>query len=130
MCQIRGGSSKTLRLHYFYASQEMVDFLKTKGVTTLLAADDSQRISYSLSSKRNRQLIAQDELSVDGMDYLRTDIRVERDCVSYQLFKHCFDKELVVFTHEWALYSSRRKWMKLGILLFTLRILGCDFIIN
>lgn len=108
----------------------MVNFLKTKGITTLLAADDDRRISYSLSGKLNGQLIAQGELTIDGMRYVKTDIRVERDCVVFQLFKHCFDNELVVFTHEWALYSSRRKWVKLGIFLFTLRILGCDFIIN
>lgn len=107
----------------------MVDFLKKRGVTTLLVADDN-RISYSLSKVNNDKLITEDVLTYDGMTYIRTDIRVEKDNVVQKLFTHCFDKELVVFAHEWALYSSRRKWMKLGVFLFVLKVLGCEFIIN
>lgn len=124
-----GGHTKTLRLHYFYASYDIVKFLKEKGIATLLSADDN-RISYSLSKDNNGKLIAEGVLYYDGINYMRTDIRVERDNIVLKLFTHCFDKELVVFAHEWALCSKRGNWVKLGVFLFILKILGCDFIIQ
>ena len=124
-----GGQSKALRLHYYYASQQSVRLLKSKGIKVLLSADDN-RISYSLSPKDNSNLIKNGYILQNGLKYARTDIRVERDNIFAFLFEHLNDDELIVFTHEWALYSSKWKWKKEVSLIVILKLLNCKFIID
>lgn len=124
-----GGQSKVLRLHYYYASIQIVRLLKSKGVKVLLSADDN-RISYSLSPKDNSNLIKNGHILQNGLKYVRTDIRVERDNIFAFLFEHLNDDELIVFTHEWALNSSKWKWIKEISLIFILKLFNCKFIID
>ena len=124
-----GGSSEILRLHYYYATKNEVRLLKDKGITTLLSADDD-RISYSLSPHYNKKLIIQGSLKHDGINYKSTDVRVERDNLFFKLWTHRNDEELVVFTHEWALNSSKLNWIKFLILIAVLKSLNCKFIID
>lgn len=124
-----GGQSHVLRLHYYHASPQNVEYLKSKGVKVLLSADDN-RISYSLSPKDNRILIKNGKFLKDGLTYVRTDIRVERDNIITFLFEHLNDDELIVFTHEWALYSSKWIWIKEVSLIVILKLLNCNFIID
>ena len=124
-----GGGSKTLRLHYYYANKNEVKFLKDKGIETLLSADDD-RISYSLPFHYNQRLINRGSLKYDGMNYERTDVRVEKDDLLLKLWTHRNDDELVVFTHEWALNTSKCNWMKFLTLVTILKLLNCKFIID
>ncbi len=103
--KFKSAKSNTIRLHYFHATQEEVDHLRLKGITTLLAADDD-RISYSLSEAENSKLIAEEYLEKNGMTYISTDHRCERDNTVAGLIRNATDDELVIFTHEWAYYGS------------------------
>ena len=103
--------------------------MKSKGIKVLLSADDN-RISYSLSPKDNCILIKNGFILHDGLKYVRTDIRVERDNIFAFLLEHLNDDELIVFTHEWALYSSKWKWIKEVCLIVILKMLNCSFIID
>ena len=124
-----GSSAKTIRLHYFFATQQDVDSLKKLGVTTLLSADDN-RISYSLPCKLNDYLIRNESLNLNEMHYERTDIRVENTINPlYALWKNRDDEILVLFTHEWALNSQWNK-LKFKLFLWLFKIYNCRFIIN
>lgn len=103
--------------------------MKSKGIKVLLSADDN-RISYSLSPKDNSNIIKNGYILQNGLKYARTDIRVERDNIFAFLFEHLNDDELIVFTHEWALYSSKWKWIKEVSLIVILKLLNCKFIID
>ena len=101
--------------------------LEHKNIKILLSADDD-RISYSLSPIANLKLISQGSLVIGDMRYLRTDVRVERDNFFMAILTHCFDDELVVFTHEWAL--GRINWLKEILIIIVLKSLNCNFIID
>ena len=108
--KFRHAKSKILRLHYFHATQEEVAFLVSKGITTLLAADD-ERISYSLSEYENSELISNECFQKNGMTYISTDHRCERDNTILGLLRNANDEYVVIFTHEWAYEGSvRRKY--------------------
>lgn len=95
--------SRVLRLHYFRANKEMVNYLISQGVKGLLCSDDD-RISYDLSEDKHRELKEQDKIIFAGMTYYNTDFRFDgKSFIHYQMHK-LRDKEiLVLFTHEWAL---------------------------
>lgn len=93
--------SNTIRLHYFYATQEEVRHIHDKGVVYLLAADD-ERVSYSLSDNENKILISDESYTKNGMTYVSTDYRVERDNPFWVLLQNINDTDFVMFTHEWA----------------------------
>jgi len=102
-----GKDSKSicLRLHYFYATKDEIEFLSEQGCRILLTADDVKRQSYSLSNTAMKEL-EHGSYSDQNMHYLATDMRIETFGISpmWELLKHQEDKDtLVVFTHEWAL---------------------------
>ena len=103
-----GSIAKTLRLDFYYTTNQEANFLKQNGVRTLLSADDD-RISYSLPFKINRHIISNNSIEYDGINYLRTNIRIENIDVAYiNIVKNCKMDTLVVFTHEWKLSRINR----------------------
>ena len=100
--------------------------MRKHGIKTLLSADD-ERISYSLSEKDNSYLMQDEKLTKNGMKYISTDLRIERDNVIQGLWKNLNDEELVVFTHEWAYRKPYIKW-KYILLIRLLSIYKCNFI--
>lgn len=123
---IGDAKASSIRLHFFYATQEEVAFLKENGVKTLLAADDN-RISYSLLKKENDLLIKEEELVKNGIRYVSTDLRIERDNLLWGIYSNLNDNELVVFTHEWAYRQSFIRW-KYKILIKMLNFYNCLFV--
>lgn len=118
--------AKIIRLHYFFATTEEVAFLKRRGVTYLLSADDN-RISYSLSKSRNDSLCKYGELITPWGGYIKTDYRLEKSNVFTKLFRHANDDKLVVFTHEWALRKKSVRY-KMVLLCYFLGINNVNFI--
>lgn len=121
-----GGKSSTIRLHFFYATQEETEYMRKHGIKKLLSADDD-RVSYSLSEKDNKSLMQAETLTKNGMKYVSTDLRIERDNVILGLWKNLNDEELVVFTHEWAYSKPFIKW-KYKALIKLLSLYNCVFI--
>lgn len=103
--KFKSAKTNTIRLHYFHATQEEVEHIKEKGITTLLAADDD-RISYSLPESDNTNLLSEEQLKKNGMTYISTDHRCERDNTIAGIIRNAGDDEVVIFTHEWAYYGS------------------------
>ena len=103
--KFKKAKSDKIRLHFFHATQEEVDYLYSKGITTLLAADD-ERISYSLSEQENSELLHEEYFQKNGMTYISTDHRCERDNAILGLIRNARDEEVVIFTHEWAYQGS------------------------
>lgn len=120
------GMSSTIRLHFFYATQEETEYLRSHGVKTLLSADDD-RVSYSLSEKENKSLMQAEVLTKKKMKYVSTDLRIERDNIILGLWKNLNDEELVVFTHEWAYSKPIIKW-KYKTMIKLLSLYNCVFI--
>lgn len=121
------GMSKCLRLHYFYASKKEVGFLADKGITTMLAADDPERVSYSLSIEAQKKL-HRGGYSDSVMHFLATDMRIEKQGIPYwDLYKHIENDTLVIFTHEWALDRKSIKF-KFGRTLQILYNSGANFV--
>ena len=105
--EINGGGD-LLRLDFFYAKPDMVDSLKARGVKILLAADD-ERISYDLSEEQNSELLFSNSITIDGITYMRSNVRIEKVLEPYWNLYENMDKDtLVVFTHEWALDRVNR----------------------
>lgn len=95
--------SGTLRLHYWYATEEMVDFLDEKGVQAILCPD-SQAAGYDLTEEENNIL----NESVAGLYegdilYYKTDLRYENiENVKKSFGNRIEDPIIVVFTHAWC----------------------------
>ena len=123
---LRDGKSSTIRLHFFFATQKEIEYLTKHGIKTLLSADD-ERVSYSLSEEDNSILMQDETLTKNGLKYLSTDLRVERDNAILGLWKNLNDEELVLFTHEWAYSKPYIKW-KYKLLIRLLSIYKCNFI--
>lgn len=94
-----GSISEYVRLHEFKASPEQVSSLKKYGVGGVLTADSKTRFSYGLKEENCRRVSSGSTVEVDGMRYLKTDIRLEKN-VFYQLLNKPKTNTLVVFTHE------------------------------
>lgn len=116
---------RILRLHYFYCSRAESLFLRRNGINCLLSSDDC-RNSYSLPEFQNIELLKNERLKVDGIEYKRTDIRLEKDNYIESVFSNMNDQEIVLFTHEWAYEKSVKFKLHLFALLFYL--CNCHFI--
>ena len=105
--RITGGGkcfTDTLRLHYFAGNAAAVKFLRGKGITRLLCADDD-RGSYALPGKAEKEMKREGFYhdKNTGMEYLPTDLRIENmeDVVSeFKKIERLHRKAIVVFTHE------------------------------
>lgn len=125
--ELLGGGGKKLRLHYYYATPEEVDFLKDKGVEVLFSADD-ERVSYSLPKVIDRELQKKETISYRGMTYERTDIRIEKTwCPIIDLILNRNDDKIVIFTHEWAL-QDRFNRLKFYMTIYFLGFYCVEFI--
>ena len=123
-----GGKNQVLRLHYYFATQDEVMYLKGKGVGTLLSADD-ERISYSLPRKIDSILQKEERISYHGMNYERTDIRIEKTVFPIaDLIENRNDDKIIIFTHEWAL-AKTENIVKLYLTLYFLHFYNAVFII-
>ncbi len=103
--------SHVLRLHYWYASDDMVDYMKEKGITGLLCMD-AEKASYNLTPEQTEKLYKSRDgkLSVDDMTYYATDIRLENTHdVAVTLEEKKKDKVLVIFTHAWCFDENYEK---------------------
>ena len=108
-----GGESvaHVLRLHYWYATKEMVAYLKEQGVTGLLCSDRGGP-SYDLDEKQAEKLYKSRDgsLKEEDITYYATDIRLEdvRD-IEAALEEHRKDRIIVIFTHAWCFAENYDK---------------------
>ena len=102
--------SKYIRLHYYYTSKTLFNKLIAipglKDEVTFLCADCKGRMSYDLTEIENEKLIRERILIKNQRTYIPTDIRIEdfRGDLSPFFQYQC----LVVFTHEWAIFNTKR----------------------
>lgn len=108
-----GGESvaHVLRLHYWYATKEMVAYLKEQGVTGLLCSDRGE-LSYDLDEKQAEKLYRSRDgrLVEKDITYYTTDIRLEdvRD-IEAALEECRRDRIVVIFTHAWCFEENYDK---------------------
>lgn len=92
-----------LRLNYFRANAEKVEYLSDQGVSGLLCSDDD-RISYDLTEELHKEVKTEDKTSYNDMTYYNTDFRFDgKRFITYEMMKLRDEKTLVLFAHEWAL---------------------------
>lgn len=102
--------TQTLRLHYWYGTEDMLDFLDSKGVRAVLCPDSST-IGYDLTEDENNML-KQSESGVfeDNIIYYKTDMRyenIEKVKDAFEQYKE--DQIIVVFTHAWCFEENASK---------------------
>lgn len=99
-----------LRLHYWYATDEMVNVLKEQGIEGLLC-NDSKDVCYNLSETENNNLIwTRDGKIKKDIYYYVTDIRLEKtDDIVTALQNKYYDRVVVLFTHAWCFKDNQEK---------------------
>lgn len=99
-----------LRLHYWYATDEMVNVLKEQGIEGLLC-NDSKDVCYNLSETENNNLIwSRDGKIKKDIYYYVTDIRLEKtDDIVTALQNKYYDRVVVLFTHAWCFKDNQEK---------------------
>ncbi len=104
-------TTKILRLHYWKATDEMVEFLLSQGIKGLLCQDE-KTISYDLTQEQIEKLYATRDgiLKTDDMIYYVTDIRLETtENINTVLKEKRNDRVLVIFTHAWCFMDNSEK---------------------
>ena len=97
-----------LRLHYYFADDNMIAILKKYRVYHLLGADDEGRISYNLNRLQSDSLYALRAYIYDSIYYHKTDIRIERmECFPLDLLNYQNKDTITLFSHEWAMNGHR-----------------------
>jgi hypothetical protein len=96
--RLRCGRTNTLRLHSWKANPEQKNFLRNKGVTTLLTEDDD-----SLPYNDDDFFISQ------GIVHRRTRVRFENLNVINPSTLAIGRKHIVAFTHEWCFADTAEK---------------------
>ena len=99
-----------LRLHYWYATDEMVQILKKEGVEGLLCGNESNSC-YNLNKEQAETLLkSRDGIRPGELSYYVTDIRLEKtDDILKALDAHKRDRLVVVFTHAWCFQDNADK---------------------
>lgn len=107
-----------LRLHYWYATDEMVQILKKEGVEGLLCGNDSDSC-YNLAKEQAENLLrSRDGIRPGELSYYVTDIRLEKtDDILKALDAHKCDRLVVVFTHVWCFKENEEKLEETATLL-------------
>lgn len=103
--------TRVLRLHYWYATEDMVKYLHTQGVEGLLCCDKNEP-SYDLTEEETEQLYASRDgiLQKNEVTYYVTDIRLEStENVEAVLEGHKKDRVIVIFTHAWCFTENSDK---------------------
>lgn len=113
ICRFAGEDSlaHVLRLHYWYASDDMVAYMKEKGLTGLLC-NDKEEPSYNLSTEQAEKLYRSRDgkHTVDDLTYYATDIRLEHtEDIPFVLEEKKKDRILVIFTHAWCFEDNYHK---------------------
>ncbi len=111
--RLAGGESVTsvLRLHNWYATEEMVAYLQEEGITALLCRD-SEEASYHLTEDQVEKLYGSRDgaVEVDGITYYVTDVRLEKaENIIDILEEHKKDRVIVIFTHAWCFAENSEK---------------------
>lgn len=110
------GSDKCIdtvvRLQNFAGNEESVQAMinTSNGIEGLLGADDKRR-SYYLNDKKNSYLYTYDYYEINGLDFFKTDLRMELiDDIDKSLDELNSNEDLaekkdilIIFTHEWQL---------------------------
>ncbi len=99
-----------LRLHYWYATDEMVGELRQQGIVALLC-NDSDEISYNLSANENKNMrYSRDGKIRKNIMYYITDMRLEKtDNISDLFETKKNDRIFVFFTHAWCFMENEEK---------------------
>ena len=99
-----------IRLHYWYATDEMANVLKEQGIEGLLC-NDSKDVCYNLSETENNNLIwSRDGKIKKDIYYYVTDIRLEKtDDIVTALQNKYYDRVVVLFTHAWCFKDNQEK---------------------
>jgi hypothetical protein len=96
--RLRAGRTKTLRLHYWKANLEQKEFLRQKGVKTLLTEDD-ESLHYN-----------EEDFFIDhGIIHRRTRVRFENLNEISPSVLEIGRKHIVAFTHEWCFSDVAEK---------------------
>jgi hypothetical protein len=95
---LHSGRTNTLRLHYWKANPEQKNFLRSKGVTTLLTEDDD-RLPYN----------DDDFFISQGIVCRRTRVRFENLNEINPSTLAIGRKHIVAFTHEWCFADVTEK---------------------
>ena len=116
ICRFAGVDSvaHVLRLHYWYATKDMIAYMKQKGIIGLLC-NDSEQANYDLSSGQVEKLYKSRDgkLTVDGLTYYVTDIRLENtDNITTTLNDKSKDRIIVIFTHAWCFEENYNKLLE------------------
>lgn len=93
-----------IRLEKFICNEENVKQLKREGVVGLLGSDTQDRKNYFLNNEQNEQLNKNGNL-YQILQFLKTDIRLERMNIKDVQKDLQEDREVIAFTHEWILYK-------------------------
>lgn len=100
-----------LRLHYWSATDEMVNYLKAQGIIGLLCKD-SKATSYNLTEEQSLKMFnSRDGLyKVNDFTYYVTDIRLENteNIIEY-LQEKKRDRVIIIFTHAWCFEEQYNK---------------------
>lgn len=105
--------AKVLRLHYWYATPEMTDFLGQQGVTGLLCSEEPLQ-SYSLTEKDEKKLYGSRDGKLEKeTTYFVTDLRLENEeNIEKALEELEKDHIIVLFTHAWCFDENYNKMEK------------------
>lgn len=101
--------SRILRLHYWEATKEQIEFLKKQGIKMLLTSDQEKQKSYILTDLQTWQLNNGQTVWINGIEYRKTDIRldnIENDTDLNHIIEKLNKQRSIVFIHERYLYSK------------------------
>lgn len=99
-----------IRLHYWYATDEMVQILQKEDIEGLLCGNDADSC-YNLTKEQADNLLkSRDGIKTGEMNYYVTDIRLEKtDDIRKALNAHKHDRLVVIFTHAWCFMDNEDK---------------------
>lgn len=102
------GVTPVLRLHNWYATEEMVTYLQEQGNIALLCRDDKEA-SYNLTEEQMEELYSSRDgkLETEEMTYYATDLRLEKtEDITDSLEVRKNDRIIIIFTHAWSFEDS------------------------
>lgn len=106
--------AKWIRLHYYSEMYELADYFKSKGVVALFSTD-REAGSHRMSQEVSNQLIQSGFASFEGMNFIRTQFRVEEmtnkritDEEMVKLFMESIENYgyIIFYSHEYEFARS------------------------
>jgi len=95
--------SKTIRTHFYSGSEMALNAWKDAGVEKILTADDNRHgigINYGMNEEEICDLNVKHSIKKAGIQFVRTDIRLENPINNIALVLCSEFDDIVVFTHE------------------------------